>query len=538
LPKAAEAFKCYKNVFYEKENIDFLKYVTQNRGAQNNEPVALFNSFVDVIKGIIEEEYLYRKGVDEILRGYGTSLRSLGLKNCLDMYTLFIASRYFDSIEDHVNFVMSSRRLRSNMEMFFYNPVSLNKTTREFFPNLKTLYIYSDKDETFDSDDKIIAREVLYPYDWTKERAPNTTYHNLVLTMEHLQGWLNGRERIFIDDWPKINENVALDDSFFKGLAPVLRLELPSYVTRLGKFCLAWQHAREIVLPTSLKMVGDNCFKCCDVEEIELPKSCMVLSAGVFDMCELTRVVLPEGLGYLPANGFNNCYALVSISIPTSVMSIGKSCFHGCSSLSSIEIPPLVTRLEWGTFYKCSSLQDVKLPENLSVIKYCVFRDCCKLTRLTLPSSLLKVEDSAFLENDNLTVVNKSPLLLQASIFGIKAVENVGLVNLKGLDTEQLIRMQKAESAFNKLFRLDLLIKPHRINEFRQLVREVVSNDPTKNDGNATSEINSARGRLSDLAQLTSLALLANFPGLGEFCEFSEFSVLSELQGKGSADVN
>ena len=65
----------------------------------------------------------------------------------LDNYCIFIASRYFDSLDDHINLVKVSKRMRGNMEKFHYNPVSVNKKTVSFFPNTESLHCYEPEDE-------------------------------------------------------------------------------------------------------------------------------------------------------------------------------------------------------------------------------------------------------------------------------------------------------------------------------------------------------------------------------------------------------
>ena len=83
----------------------------------------------------------------------------------LDNYCVFIASRYFDSIEDHINLTYVAKRFRYNMEKFHYNPIALTHKTRHFFPNIETLFQYTSSDELFENDKKIIDRKLqMYPY--------------------------------------------------------------------------------------------------------------------------------------------------------------------------------------------------------------------------------------------------------------------------------------------------------------------------------------------------------------------------------------
>ena len=70
------------------------------------------------------------------------------MKLCsLDNYCIFIASRYFDSLDDHLNLVKVSKRMRGNMEKFHYNPISVNEESVQLFPNVETLHLYEERDE-------------------------------------------------------------------------------------------------------------------------------------------------------------------------------------------------------------------------------------------------------------------------------------------------------------------------------------------------------------------------------------------------------
>ena len=48
----------------------------------------------------------------------------------LDNYTSFIASRYFENIEDFINLELSTSKFQGNMTKFFYNPIPLTYKTR------------------------------------------------------------------------------------------------------------------------------------------------------------------------------------------------------------------------------------------------------------------------------------------------------------------------------------------------------------------------------------------------------------------------
>ena len=53
---------------------------------------------------------------------------------------------------------------------------------------------------------------------------------------------------------------------------------------------------------------------------------------------------------------FEECYSLVSITIPSSVTYIGNYAFYYCESLQSVTIHGNITRIGDGTFGNCSAL--------------------------------------------------------------------------------------------------------------------------------------------------------------------------------------
>ena len=65
----------------------------------------------------------------------------------LNNYCIFIASRYLESIKDHIRLARVCKRLRYNTDKFHYNPVSVDSKTVKFFPNTETLHIYEKQDE-------------------------------------------------------------------------------------------------------------------------------------------------------------------------------------------------------------------------------------------------------------------------------------------------------------------------------------------------------------------------------------------------------
>ena len=73
---------------------------------------------------------------------------------------------HFQNIDDFINLEMGVKRFRGNLEKFFYNPIALNKTTRKFFPNMRTEWLYEPEDIVF-TDGKIKWHVCWYSINYT-----------------------------------------------------------------------------------------------------------------------------------------------------------------------------------------------------------------------------------------------------------------------------------------------------------------------------------------------------------------------------------
>lgn len=62
---------------------------------------------------------------------------------------------------------------------------------------------------------------------------------------------------------------------------------------------------------------------------------------------KLNKIIIPEGIKVL--RSFQNCKALKSITLPSTVEVIPESCFSGCTSLEEIIIPETITKITFDT---------------------------------------------------------------------------------------------------------------------------------------------------------------------------------------------
>ncbi len=97
-----------------------------------------------------------------------------------------------------------------------------------------------------------------------------------------------------------------------------------------------------------------------------------------------------------------------SVSIPSSIKTIGAEAFAGNTSLTSISIGENVTAIEYGAFKDCTYLSNVKLPDSLTTIGNAAFSNNTSLKKITLPKNLKDLGSGVFAGCENLTTISIS----------------------------------------------------------------------------------------------------------------------------------
>ena len=83
---------------------------------------------------------------------------------------------------------------------------------------------------------------------------------------------------------------------------------------------------------------------------------------SVFQGTNLTSVTIPSSVISIGMDSFYYCQTLSSVTLADGLTSIGRSAFYGCTSLTSIIIPDSVTEIGSDAFRDCTSLSSVDLP--------------------------------------------------------------------------------------------------------------------------------------------------------------------------------
>ena len=166
---------------------------------------------------------------------------------------------------------------------------------------------------------------------------------------------------------------------------------------------------RTIQISEGITILGEgysNLFsECKNLTSVTLPSTLTSIGSATFYNCaSLTNISIPEGVTSIGDRIFSGCTNLADVSLPESLTSMGDSAFQGCTSLTNIHIPSKITSIGLSTFYNCKKLENIDLPDNLTSLGNAAFYSCA-FKSFDLPDTLTSIDTYVFYECKNLRSV-------------------------------------------------------------------------------------------------------------------------------------
>ena len=147
---------------------------------------------------------------------------------------------------------------------------------------------------------------------------------------------------------------------------------------------------------TSIKTIGDSAFYgCTKLNTISLPSTVTSIGQKAFYNTIATSITIPSSMTDIGEEAFYGMFKLEKVTIPSKVKTIGKYAFGFDSALTSVTIPNNVTSIGFASFYGCSKLSSLTIGTGLTSIGGSAFCNTA-LTSQYIPKTVTSISSYAF----------------------------------------------------------------------------------------------------------------------------------------------
>ena len=200
--------------------------------------------------------------------------------------------------------------------------------------------------------------------------------------------------------------------SAFANCSSLASIEIPEGVTEIHQNAfIGCTNLETVTLPTSLKQIEINVFfGCSSLTSIKIPEGMTGIYSNAFSGCtNLETVILPETLESIGTFAFAECeklyeqdsglaYAgnwlvgakqnIISANVREGTQHIADGIFIENSNLSSVSLPSTLKTIGSFAFFGCSSLTSIEIPEGVTEIGQQAFRNCFNIKKVIFLSSV------------------------------------------------------------------------------------------------------------------------------------------------------
>lgn len=160
-----------------------------------------------------------------------------------------------------------------------------------------------------------------------------------------------------------------------------------------------------VTIPVGINFFGDNIFEnCTALATVTLPSSMTEIPRGFLLKSGITSFTANTTLAEIGDYAFYECALLSEVHLNEGLTAIGESAFEKCSALTSVTLPDTLTSMARAAF-RSTALTKVTLPESLTVVETYAF-SACNLGEVTMHGMLEVIKSSAFSQNVNLTSID------------------------------------------------------------------------------------------------------------------------------------
>ena len=200
------------------------------------------------------------------------------------------------------------------------------------------------------------------------------------------------------------NAMISMMQGTFKNCTSLTSITIPNVggllptTTTVGGTFEGCTNLAEVIFTGDCTTIGASAFKDCkNLTSITMPSTVASIGYRSFYGCtKLAEVSFAGGIETIAEEAFYGCTALTEITLPDFVSTIAKNAFYGCSNLTDLQLGAGVTTIEEGAFYNNTKLANVTWNEGLETIGKNAFYNAKSITAINFPASVRDIQESAF----------------------------------------------------------------------------------------------------------------------------------------------
>lgn len=201
----------------------------------------------------------------------------------------------------------------------------------------------------------------------------------------------------------------VIEDNAFEGCVELVKLDMPNSLETIKGGAFASCGFSVVEISDGVKEIGENAFlRNSTLNSVKIGKSVTTIGRQAFsEYPALTSVTLGENLKFIKTSAFESCKALSNIILPSSLQVIDSRAFYN-TALVSVSVPSSVVNIDKDAFERIYSLKEIKVDEANTVYsdidgvlcsktKTVLFRyPNSKGKTYTVPNTIKKIYDRAF----------------------------------------------------------------------------------------------------------------------------------------------